>query len=99
MGVKYMGGAMILTGVNEDFPQFAQILDIYVIDNGNPMAYCQMFSTQSFEHHFHSYQVTKDLCKKVFCLQDIVTQHSQVYMLRHLNCFDSTTLIILVLHF
>lgn len=75
---------MILIDVKEDFPQFAQILALYIIENRNPVAYCQVFSTLSFERHYHSYRVQRQMLNTLVYLKDIVNQHPQIYMLRQL---------------
>ncbi|XP_070511735.1 uncharacterized protein [Cardiocondyla obscurior] len=61
-----------LTEENDFLPTFAEIEEIYVVDNDQVHFICRLFKTVTFNEHYYAYQVLRTDVKKVFSYQNLV---------------------------
>ena len=46
---------IVILGVDEDYPVFGQVQELYMIDTTKPMAIVTVMSTLTFNVHYHGY--------------------------------------------
>ena len=57
-GTVYRPGGVVITS-STLMPVFAVIVDILIVDENQSCVFiCNQFTTQCFNHHFHSYELT-----------------------------------------
>ena len=84
-GVKYKPGAVIMTGISEDFPVFIKPLHLYLVDHTKLFAYGHLLKTLFFNRHYHCFVVKPTNEFKLFCLEEVCDFHHQLYFLRKLK--------------
>lgn len=69
-GTKYRVGAVVCVGYDDDgLPDFASVLDIFVLGEGKIYFVVKRIKTIVFSGHFHSYEVRRPADEDIFVLQ------------------------------
>ena len=57
-GIKYKKACVLCVGIDSnDLPLFAKVLDVYVLQQDNPVAYVQLYQSEGFNTHYHCYTI------------------------------------------
>ena len=70
-GVLYKKPCAILLGVHEDFPQFAQVEDVFVKQNNTVVLLVKLFISHVFLHHYRGYKVCITEEYRIVCSQTL----------------------------
>lgn len=73
---------MIITEINDEYPQFSQIEDIFIADN-NVLFKIIKFNTISFCRHFHAYEIAVTSQHSIFHIDKLEFPYTEI--LRHCN--------------
>ncbi len=69
--------------LENDYPVFGQLKDIYVIDGSNIVFQVRVLQTSSFSRHHHAYLVDKTPIYKLINISDVY--HPFPFFIRHLR--------------
>ena len=73
---------MIITEIDDEYPQFAQIKDIFIADTKITFE-VNIFNTLSFCRHFHAYELRETSQQKLFYIDNLEFAYTEI--LRHCN--------------
>ncbi len=82
---------MVVLGVIEEFPQFGEVLEVYVAGTNRVLLYTRILDTHDFSQHYHAYVVQRSSSFKVVTPDDLYTP--SLLHLRHLSINGSTKLV------
>ena len=89
MGQKYKPGCIILTGIDDEYPSFAEIQNIYIADS---KIYFEIipYMTISFNKHFNAYEVERTARKELVCNDDLLIPYTET-----IKCYNQKKIVML----
>lgn len=77
MGQKYKPGCMTLIGIDDEYPSFAEILNIYIADS---KIYFEVitYMTISFNKHFNAYEVERTTRKELIYNDNLLIPYTEI---------------------
>lgn len=93
-GITFKPSALVVLGVQEDnlWPQFGEILEVYVVGLNRVILYIRTFKTVEYIHHYHAYGISRTADYKLISPEDLYS-HSLLY-LHHLRTDSCTKLVV-----
>ena len=69
-GITYKKLCTLCVGVdNHDLPIFAQLVDVYIVEQHKPFAYARIYTASQFNTHYHAFEVTPTTEFKLIALE------------------------------
>ncbi len=91
-GQKYTKSVLVVVGIEDEYPSFGVIEDIFITNSNSAMLHVELCHTQSYNEHFHGYVVSRSNQFKVVSVQSLQSHVSTT--LRSVQSEQSTIFIV-----
>ena len=85
MGQKYKPSCVILVGIDDEYPSFAEIQNIYIADSRIHFDVIR-YITVCFNKHFNAYEVKRTRRQEIICGDNLLIPYTEtITSYNHMN--------------